>query len=174
MMTQMSFLGELLLQTASMYNASLKVLNKLRWDAVPAWGCWSQDSCHTHPPLRLCPGLSALGSALWDSYPAHSGFLQNIHTHHIHKDDVVGTQKKIILSNWTVITVSIDVVITSISLSVIVSVFLVDVGNGGTVITCITERISVRVLLIFIGNQPTVILKKNYINIYIVLIHILN
>ncbi len=50
------------------------------------------------------------------------------------------TQIKILLSNWTVFTVSIDVFITSISLSVIVSVLLVDVGNGGTVITCITER----------------------------------
>lgn len=57
------------------------------------------------------------------------------------------------------LTVPVDVVVTGVSLSVVVSVFLVTVGDVGTVITGVPERVTVRVLLVFVWDQTAVILR---------------
>lgn len=56
-------------------------------------------------------------------------------------------------------TVSVDVLVAGVSLSVAVGVLLLAVGDVGTVVTGVSERVAVRVLLVFVGDQPTVVLR---------------
>lgn len=58
------------------------------------------------------------------------------------------------------VTVSVDVLVAGVSLSVVVGVCLVAVWVCGTVITRITKRVAVRVLLVFVGDQAAVVLKN--------------
>ena len=57
------------------------------------------------------------------------------------------------------LTISVDVLVAGISLSVAVSVLLVAVGDIGTVVASVSKRVSVWVLLVFVRNQSAVILR---------------
>lgn len=58
------------------------------------------------------------------------------------------------------LTISIDVLIAGVSLSVVVRVLLVAVGDGGTVITRVSKGVAVRVPLVFVGDQTAVVLSS--------------
>lgn len=59
------------------------------------------------------------------------------------------------------LTISIDVIVTRVTLAIVVGVLLVDVGNIGAIITGVTKRVRVSVLLVFVGHKPAVILKRH-------------
>lgn len=69
------------------------------------------------------------------------------------------------------LTISINVVVTGVTLSVVVGVFLVNVGHIGTVVARISKRVCVWVLLVLIRHQPTVILQKGSIHFTINQLH---